>query len=94
MNYEKVQPVVDAMCISMRTEPTKWRFEATTIQHRKKFNKVEIWVDLTNSYTEIWNGYGTEPTFSQEQGAQLHQAHMAAITIMGTANQQRLIDSL
>jgi hypothetical protein len=95
---ELMQPVVDAMCKSLREEPYEWNINVHTLSHKSKFKKQEFWngVDAysNKSITEVWDGSSNATVFSHEQGKEIYQALNEAIALVGSDKQKDLLDSL
>ena len=93
-DYTIMDPVVDKICESLRTEPEKWKLDQLLITAPKSLGSIQIEKGLHSTFTEVRLNSHTsrsEAVFSLEQGRKIAKAYYYAKSKIGSQLQQDIL---
>lgn len=89
-NFDIMEPVVEAICNSLETEPESWTFKPHIMWHPE----FKVFSTSSSSITHAWDSTRKIEVFSEEQGKRIKKSYDLAYSKIGNTTQQKLIKSV
>lgn len=97
IDFSIMNETVDKICESLLKEPENWKFGIWYIESPLSFGPISIEIGIQNTFTNVKTEESsiiTARVFSMDQGRKIQEAYYQALSIVGSARQQSILNIL
>ena len=97
IDFSIMNETVDKICESLLKEPENWKFGIWYIESPLSLGPISIEIGIQNTFTNVKTEESsiiTARVFSMEQGRKIKEAYYQALSIVGSARQQSILNIL
>ena len=97
IDFSIMNETVDKICESLLKEPENWKFGIWYIESPLSLGPISIEIGIQNTFANVKTEKSsiiTARVFSMDQGRKIQEAYYQALSIVGSARQQSILNIL